>query len=121
MELNIDYPERRFRLWVYVPSHSKLLLRSGLETSGTSRIDIAFGGVLAVSLPVSMDGFTIEKPDAQSIRSVATQLGPRLDLDDLLIVRGRDYSGYIVASIIEIDESDRRMREQDKWGITPPG
>ncbi|WP_440082053.1 hypothetical protein [Streptosporangium sp. LJ11] len=121
MKLDIDYPERIFRLWIYVPTHSKLLLRSGLETSGTSRIDIAFGGVLAVSLPVSMEGLTIGKPDSKSIRSVAAQLGSRLNLDDLLIVRGRDYGGYIVASIIEIDESDRRMREQDKWGITPPG
>jgi hypothetical protein len=119
VELDIDYPDRRFRLWIYLPSHSKLLLRSGRETSSTTTIDIAFGDVSAVSLPVSMDGLTIESPDSKSIRNVAAQLGPRLDLDNLLIVRGRDYRGYVVASMVETDEHDRRLRERDKWGIIP--
>ncbi|MFI6395415.1 hypothetical protein ACIBHY_28305 [Nonomuraea sp. NPDC050547] len=44
----MDYPDRRFRLWVYVPTHSKLLLRSGRETSGTTTIDIAFAGVASL-------------------------------------------------------------------------
>jgi hypothetical protein len=121
VEINIDYPARIFRLWIYVPTHSNLLLRSGLETSGTTTIDIAFRGVSAVSLPVSMDGLTIGKPDQQSIRAVAAQLGSSLNLDNLLIVRGQQYWGYVVARRVETDEHDRRFRERDKWGIIPLG
>ncbi|MFI6497914.1 hypothetical protein [Nonomuraea typhae] len=121
MDFKVDYPDRKFRLWIYTPSHSKLLLRSGLETSGTTTIDIAFGDVSAVSLPVSMNGLTIEAPDAQSARAVADQLGSHLDPDRLLVVRGQGYRGYVVASIVEMDEHHRRLRERDKWGIIPQG
>ncbi|MGW4407559.1 hypothetical protein ACWEJ6_26290 [Nonomuraea sp. NPDC004702] len=120
MDLGVAFPERTFRMWIYVPTHSKLLLRSGVDTSGTTTIDIAFGDVSAVSLPVSMEGLTIERPDAQAVNAVTAQLGPRHDLDNLLIVRGRDYRGYVVAGIVETDEHERRLRERDRWGIIPP-
>ncbi|MEV4800215.1 hypothetical protein AB0K18_09365 [Nonomuraea sp. NPDC049421] len=121
MRFAIAYREREFRLWSYVPSHSRLLLRSGRETSGTTRIDIAFGDVSAVSLPVLMDGLTVEQPDAQATHDVAARLGPRAQLDDLLILRGHGYHGYVLASLVEVDESDRPLWEPDKWGICSPG
>ncbi|WP_089206123.1 hypothetical protein [Streptosporangium subroseum] len=80
-------------------------------------MDIAFGDVLAVGLPIALDGVTLEKADSQFIRTIAPQLGSSLDLDNLIVIRGRDYRGYVVASIVEIDESDRFLWEPDKWGI----
>ncbi|MEU4540299.1 hypothetical protein AB0G15_36215 [Streptosporangium sp. NPDC023825] len=121
MKTLLSYPDRRFRLWAYVPTHSNLLIRSGKETSGTTRIDIAFNGVSVVNLPVLMEGLTIERPDPRSARTMDVAGGlDGFSARRLLIVRGVGYEGHIVALKFETDESDKRFPERDKWGIASP-
>lgn len=114
------YPKRRFRMWAYVPSHSRLLIRSGRETSGTTRIDIAFGDVSAVSLPVTMDGLIIDSPSRRQLRDLAPLIGFEPIREHVMIVAGKSYRGYVVASFLGVDESNRAFHEPDKWGILSP-
>ncbi|WP_271219723.1 hypothetical protein [Streptosporangium carneum] len=114
----MNYPDREFRWWIYLPSHSTFLLRSGRETSGTTRIDVAFNDVSALELPVIMSGLTIEKPEPVKVRELlARGCVNAHTLDNLMTVRGSGYEGYIVAAIIGTDESAKRFQEDDVWGI----
>lgn len=116
-----EYPERKFRLWVYAPSFSRLLLRSGKETSGTTTIDIAFGDVDWINLPIIMTGLIIERPTATKMRQILTSEAAReLNPNKIMTVYGSNYEGYISAGLMESDENDLWFRERDKWGIAPP-
>jgi hypothetical protein len=121
MAVLFNYPDREFRLWMYVPTHSKLLLRSGLETSGISRIDILFTSVSWVSLPLVLDGMKVETWDpAWPTGELERWMGPSFDTTGLMMFQGKNYKGFVRAEIIQADESNLLFRDLDIWGVVPP-
>jgi len=59
--------DRRFELWDYSPSHSRLLLRSPRnQTEGTTtNLDVIFRGVDRIDLPTLFHGLTITEDPEQ--------------------------------------------------------
>ncbi|MGW6495627.1 hypothetical protein [Nonomuraea angiospora] len=55
LSLPLSFPDRRFRLWTYVPSHSELVLRTELEPPAP-HIELLFKAVRHLDLPVTMSG-----------------------------------------------------------------
>ncbi|GLX96738.1 hypothetical protein [Herbidospora sp. NBRC 101105] len=118
MDLLAAYPDRQFRLWAYVPTHSKLLLRSGDETPDGIRIDIAFLSVRWIELPLIMQGLLISRLPSRT-EGVASGAPPELNkAEQWFLVKGDNYRGSLVAQSFEIDERrGARFRDIDKWGI----
>ncbi|MDP9863278.1 MULTISPECIES: hypothetical protein [Streptosporangium] len=53
--LPVSFPDRRFRIWSYVPSHSELVLRTEFEPDAP-HIELLFKPVYQINLPVAMSG-----------------------------------------------------------------
>ncbi|MFF0769846.1 hypothetical protein ACFYUK_13215 [Nonomuraea wenchangensis] len=51
----LRFPNRRFRIWSYVPSHSGLVLRTEFEPDAP-HIELLFQGVRQINLPATMPG-----------------------------------------------------------------
>ena len=60
VELPVEY-DRSFSLYLYWISHGLLLLRSGQTAQHPTRLDILFGDVRWMALPVWFDGLHIER------------------------------------------------------------
>ncbi|MFC0112295.1 hypothetical protein [Kibdelosporangium aridum] len=114
----IDLPGREFRVWTYAPGHSTLLLRSGKESSGTTRIDVVFMNVGWLNIPIYMNGLVVERPSSVEVsRIVERDKAISGRVKEILIVRGADYRGHLIAGAVEVDESDRAYNEIDKWEV----
>jgi hypothetical protein len=59
VKLPVDY-DRKFEIKLYWSSHGTLLLRSGKTDQHPKRMDILFGDVRWMALPVWFDGLRIE-------------------------------------------------------------
>ncbi|MET8866057.1 hypothetical protein ABZW11_24230 [Nonomuraea sp. NPDC004580] len=83
----------------------------GLRLSGariTGRLDLSYAEVRHPLILTDCD--FEEAPVLTGSRTgLAARLGSHAQLDDLLILRGQGYHGYVVASLVEADESDRPL------------
>ena len=108
---------RVFQLWSYTPTLSRLLLRSNKTAEFTTRVDIMFYRVAAVSLPSQMVGIRIfvvaPTSDLLSLRSEI----PRGLL--ALAVQGDGYRGFIVARSLETHEDDLDYGERSVLATGP--
>lgn len=97
---------------VYFKGHSQLLLRaprhSGpLATAYPTRVDILFKGVQFVKLPTTMRGLSISLADARAAATIENEMGRRPQPgDSIFLVRGTDFSGYVVAAAVFFSEDD---------------
>ncbi len=93
----LRFPNRRFRIWSYVPSHSGLVLRTEFEPD-TPHIELLFQGVRQINLPVTMtDGLVVDIE--------RTNGG---DPDDVIFRLGNDhFSGHVLADYLFLDQEER--------------
>ncbi len=121
----IDYPQRYFELWSYTPTFDQLLFqanpsmyRSSGDTSPRPRIDVLFWEVAYLQLPTSFMGLTMDLALPEQIDSIYQALGHSLhSSDNVYILRGKEYEGYVVASGYDVDENARPYYEPSKWGL----
>jgi hypothetical protein len=60
LSLPLRFPNRRFRVWSYVPSFSGLVLRTEFEPAAL-HIELLFQGVRRIDLPITMaDGLMVD-------------------------------------------------------------
>ncbi|MBB3726918.1 hypothetical protein [Nonomuraea dietziae] len=60
LSLPLSFPERRFRIWSYMPSHSELVLRTEFQP-GAPHIELLFKPVYQINLPAAMpDGLVVD-------------------------------------------------------------
>ncbi|MBE1468226.1 hypothetical protein [Kibdelosporangium phytohabitans] len=95
-----------------------LLLRAGKESSGTVRVDVAFINVEWMNIPVYMDGLIVEQSSLGEVNGLIDQEGGVLSgSQNIFMLRGMGYRGYLAAGSVEVDESDKGYNEVDSWGI----
>jgi hypothetical protein len=99
--------ERPICIWDFVVSHSQLLLRATKDQAHPTRLDVAFGGVAAVNLPVFMSGVTIDEADP-SLRDEILR-ATHVDVPEerrVFLVEGPDFKGWVIAGILSFVEDD---------------
>ena len=96
-----------FQLWVFDPSHGRLLLRRAGEKGKLKRVDIMFNDVIVIELSCFFDTIAIEEVERSSITqglyAVKQSLEPGLKL---FRIRTRYWVGYVVAAVVGWHEDD---------------
>ncbi|MEV0151768.1 MULTISPECIES: hypothetical protein [unclassified Nonomuraea] len=89
----LRFPNRRFRIWSYVPSHSGLVLRTEFEPDAP-HIELLFQGVRQINLPATMtDGLVVDIERTNDD-----------DPDDVTFLLGNDqFSGHVLADYLFLD------------------
>jgi hypothetical protein len=93
----LRFPNRRFRIWSYVPSYSGLVLRTEFEPD-TPHIELLFQGVRQINLPVTMtDGLVVDIERTNDD-----------DPGDVIFLLGNDhFSGHVLAGHLFLDQEER--------------
>jgi hypothetical protein len=106
MSSNIDH-RGKFQLWSYSVGHGLLLLRSPKSKVRATQVDILFKNVAALKIPTVFNDVHIKEV-------LFDELQPKPELGDLTIANrkifcasGQNFSGYIIADAVMVDESDR--------------
>ena len=68
LDLEIARLDRKFQLWGYTVSMGQLLLRSPKAEGQPTRVDVLFQGVVAIDLPTTLNGLTVEATTADAPR-----------------------------------------------------
>ncbi|WP_214325301.1 hypothetical protein [Nonomuraea sediminis] len=92
LALPLSFPNRRFRVWSYVPAHSELVLRTEYVPDAP-HVELLFKPVEAISLPVRMEGLVVMADDQ--------------DDGVTFHVRSDGCSGYVVASYLFFRQEER--------------
>jgi len=111
---------RRFLIWVYTVSHSELLLRSTKTSDLVTRIDVFFKNVAAIHLPTILDGLAVsEATDIERVE-LHLQIDPsRLEGRKVFVVRGSNFTGYVVAGVMAWHEDEQEYHEPSYFTLTP--
>jgi hypothetical protein len=103
----IDYSKRHFQMWRYEVGHSQLLLRSPKAVGFSTRIDVLFKDVGAFHLPTTMHGLSIFEANEQEQAELHVQIGrPSLEERKVFIVRGSNFTGYVIAGVVASHEDE---------------
>jgi ribonucleotide reductase alpha subunit len=102
----VEHRDRRFQLWAYSVSMGRLLLRSTKGEDVTTRVDVLFQNVAALSLPASMMGVVVRSADADEQRWIADSSGVEVVNGRAFVVEGDGYRGYVVAGVVVEAEDD---------------
>jgi hypothetical protein len=66
---------RRFRTWLYTPSHNSLIFRGEKAADDGQNIDLKFGGVFYAEIVPEYDGLLIRRSTPQRISELRGRLG----------------------------------------------
>ncbi|MEV4399571.1 hypothetical protein [Nonomuraea sp. NPDC049607] len=93
----LRFPNRRFRIWSYVPTHSGLVLRTEFEPN-TPHIELLFQDVRQINLPAMMpDGLVVDIERTNDD-----------DPDGVTFLLGNDhFSGHVRAGYLFLDQEER--------------
>ncbi|MFC5819676.1 hypothetical protein [Nonomuraea harbinensis] len=94
LALPLAFPDRRFRLWSYVPTHSGLVVRSEFEPD-TPHVEVLFQVVHLINLPTRMNGLVVAVGEDSGASGVT------------FIVSGDDFSGHVIASYLCLGVEER--------------
>lgn len=109
-QIEIDFPQRLFDIWTYYKGHRQLVLRAPHFTSiheavFPTRVDVLFKNVHALRLPTRMRGLTVSIANDELATRVARELAPRRSpSQQVFVLRGEDYEGYVIASVVAMAE-----------------
>jgi hypothetical protein len=103
--MEISYPDREFRFWDFVPSHSQLVIRSPGAEAGEVNVDFHFRGVMLIDAPTQLRGIEIDSPTSREAGSARRRLPTSVDHEwiRILVSQGRRYT--IVASHLNVSEN----------------
>jgi hypothetical protein len=110
--------DRTFEIWAYqVSPHQPLLLRSSPNGTCPTRIEIFFKQVDTINLPTRFHGLSISEATDEDVQSVGFEPERLLrNHQKLFVLRGSEYSGYVVAGMVTWHESD--LRDDDESYFT---
>lgn len=112
----IEHRDRRFQLWAYSVSMSRLLLRSTKDEGATTRIDILFQNVAAVALPASLLGVVVRPANDEELRWIADSSGVEVRSGRAFVVEGDGYRGYVVAgAVVEAKDDGEYFEPSPLW------
>ncbi|WP_251444993.1 hypothetical protein [Microbacterium sp. USTB-Y] len=104
-EYLIDLPDRDFQIWAYSVSMGRLLLRSTKNEVLSTRIDILFQDVRAISLAASLPGLVMS--EAVGDLGVMKSLGSYSSGKAICYqIQSGSYFGHIVASAFVHNEDE---------------
>jgi hypothetical protein len=108
LELPLAFPHRRFRIWVYVPTHSELTLRTEFEPDEL-HVELLFKSVSAIKLPTHMDGgLVVDVADRAMASTVLRDLGTRIGPESrVFTIKGNHFAGHVVADYLFLREEHR--------------
>jgi hypothetical protein len=93
--------QREFQIWLYSVSHGQLLLRSNRSERVSTRIDVLFKNVAAVSLPTLFEGLSLAEATTDEARDLNIQLGALpIQKRKVFAIWGANFRGYVVAGAI---------------------
>jgi hypothetical protein len=93
----LHFPNRRFRIWSYVPSHSELVLRTEFEPDAL-HIELLFKGVRKINLPVTMT------------HGLVVDITPTIDTDPdgvVFLLSNDRFSGHVCADYLFHEQEER--------------
>ncbi|WP_433433106.1 hypothetical protein [Nonomuraea sp. CA-141351] len=97
LSLPLSFPDRPFRLWSYVPSHSELVIRTEFDPTAP-HIELLFKSVRQLNLPVTMDGGLV----------IGIEDRPSDRVDAVTFAVGNDhFSGQVVAGYLFLRQEER--------------
>lgn len=118
----VDCSERVFQVWAYSVSMSRLLLRSTKSETFSTRVDVLFQNVKAMSLPTSLDGLVVEIADSAAAERVTRETGLLADEDTTFFkLRTAHGVGYVVAGVVVADEDHGEYFEPSRYWPAPEG
>lgn len=94
LTLPLAFPNRRFRLWSYVPTHSGLVVRTEFEPD-TPHVELLFQVVHLINLPTRMNGLVVAVGENSGASGVT------------FTVSGDDFSGHVIASYLCLGVEER--------------
>jgi hypothetical protein len=89
--------DRKYEVWTYTVSHSRLLLRSPASIEKSSQIDVLFPGVSALHVRAWFDCLLLEMPREDEWAAISTQVGSDVG-DKVVYVVSRGPLNYVVAA-----------------------
>lgn len=96
----MKWPDRIFQIWAYSVSVGRLLLRSTKPGEGSKRIDIFFQDTRSLKLPATMTGLEIVPALPQLESEIRKGGGDFSGYCTFYKLRGHEFSGYVVASVV---------------------
>ena len=97
---------RLFKLWYYPVSHGQMLLRS-IGNEETCNMDIYFGAVSYIELPVKINNIIILEPQQEDIDYIVKRIGNTEKIITVLL--SNNHKLYVVFSIVKTIENDLGM------------
>ncbi|MEV4837833.1 hypothetical protein AB0K05_25150 [Nonomuraea sp. NPDC049486] len=94
LALPLAFPNRRFRLWSYVPTHSGLVVRTEFEPD-TPHVELLFQSVHLINLPARMNGLMVAVDEGRGASGVT------------FTVSGDDFSGRVIANRLCLGAEER--------------
>ena len=99
---------RLFQLWYYTVSHKQMLLRS-VGNKDACNLDIYFGDVVYIELPVAIDKIELLETTQQDIDYIAQRIG---NIDKkITVLKCESNKYYVVSSYMKIIENNLGMFE----------
>lgn len=100
--------KRLFKLWYYTVSHRQMLLRS-MGNIEVCNLDIYFGDVLYVEMPVIMDEMEILKTTQEDIDYIAQKIDTTNKI--VTVLKSGEHKYFVVSSVMKIMENNLSMFE----------
>ena len=100
--------KRLFKLWFYTVSHRHILLRS-IVNNEVCNLDIYFGDVLYVEMPVAMNDMEILETTQEDIDYITQKIGNTNK--NITVLKSGECKYFVVSSIMKIMENNLSMFE----------
>lgn len=108
MEITNRCYNRLFKLWYYTVSHKQMLLRS-VGNDVTPNLDIYFGDVTYIEIPMEMNEIEILKTVQEDVDYITQRIGTT-DKTITVLLSG-NHKFFVVSSIVKVIENNLSMFE----------
>lgn len=115
MTLDVFESQRKFMIWAYSVSHSRLLLRSTMGSDHPTRIDLYFGRVARMLLRPVYQGLragVADTPDTEKYRDRYGEIPAGYTLYTL----EPDLASFVVAGVMQSHEDTGGFQEKSYFG-----
>jgi hypothetical protein len=114
-----DYSNRRFELWEYSVSFSRLLLRSPRSETQPTRVDILFQNVVALGVTVIFDGLVVREATPRERARVVHKTGLRETSARVYLLEGTSANAYVVAGTVAAGEDRGEYFDASPLWVSP--
>jgi hypothetical protein len=111
--MNQTFLDRKFRIWEFQVSHSRLLIRSPKSSLHPMNVDLMFFAVRYVNIPTFLNGIEIVDVVPDEVSNISAMIGRTVQTSDVFVFLSEGQRFVVVSGAMKISENEMDIFETE--------